>query len=54
MEDVGREYSVFKHTIYAWKAKYGWFAPVTHRCPSPIAPQTCRPLRGTLDTAMQN
>ena len=23
MEDVGREYGVSKHTIYAWKAKYG-------------------------------
>jgi len=23
MEDVGREYGVAKHTIYAWKAKYG-------------------------------
>jgi len=23
MEDVGRECGVSKHTIYAWKAKYG-------------------------------
>jgi putative transposase len=23
VEDVGREYGVSKHTIYAWKAKYG-------------------------------
>jgi len=22
-EDVGREYGVSKHTVYAWKAKYG-------------------------------
>ena len=22
-EDVGRQYGVSKHTIYAWKAKYG-------------------------------
>ncbi|HTQ58975.1 MAG TPA: transposase [Candidatus Solibacter sp.] len=22
-EDVGRELGVYKHTIYAWKAKYG-------------------------------
>ena len=22
-EEVGREYGVSKHTIYAWKAKYG-------------------------------
>ena len=23
LEDVAREYGVSKHTIYAWKAKYG-------------------------------
>jgi len=23
MEDVGREHGVSKHTVYAWKAKYG-------------------------------
>ena len=23
VEDVGREYGVSKHTIYAWKSKYG-------------------------------
>jgi putative transposase len=26
-EDVAREYGVSKHTIYAWKAKYGGSEP---------------------------
>jgi putative transposase len=39
-EDVAREYSVSKHTIYAWKAKYGgleaneaqWLHQLSNRC----------------------
>ena len=29
--DIGRQYGVSKHTIYAWKAKYGGLAAISHR-----------------------
>ena len=33
-EDVAREVGVSKHTIYAWKAKYGGWTSARRRRPS--------------------
>jgi hypothetical protein len=39
-EDVAREVGVSKHTIYAWKAKYGAWTPARRRRPSSCATRT--------------
>ena len=39
-EDVAREVGVSKHTLYAWKAKYGGWTPARRRRPSSCETRT--------------